>query len=96
MKPKAHAHRRDANSNQGAATSAATMNRKTGLKKALMRWVWIGGDEQRWVPWTEIEAQVAEAHRQWRVCMAMRGVRILDAAERAENDISEALKKRKP
>lgn len=96
MKPKAHAHRRDANSNQGAATSAATMNRKTGVKKALLRWVWIGGDEQRWVPWQEIEAQVAKAHEQWRARMALRGVRVLSMVERAENDISEALKKRKP
>lgn len=95
MKSRSHAHQRERNSNQGAATSAATLNRKSGVKKALTRWVWIGGNEQRWVPWPEIEAQVAEAHRQWRVRMALRGVRILDAAERVENDISEALKKRK-
>lgn len=95
MRPKSHAHRRKDISNQGAATSAATVSRKTGVKKALIRWVWIGGSEQQWVPWTEIEAQVAEAYRQWRIRMSLRGVRIMDAAERAENDISEALKKRK-
>lgn len=95
MRSKSHGHQRKDVSNQGAATSAATLNRKSGVKKALRRWVWIGGEEQRWVPWPEIEAQVAEAYRQWRVRMALRGVRILDAAERAEKDISEALKKRK-
>ncbi len=85
------------NTTPGAATSAAKVGQRSGTRhRSLMRWVWIGGGEQRWVPWPEIEQQVAEAYRQWRMRMALRGIRIADRDDIIDAQIQQHLKQRKP
>jgi hypothetical protein len=85
------------NRTPGSATSASKVGQQSGKRpRALLRWVWIGGREQRWVAWMEIERQVAEAHRQWRMRMALRGVHIADRDDVIDAQIKQHLKQRKP
>jgi hypothetical protein len=74
---------------QGAASSAAKVNRRAGVKDGSSRVVYIPGEG--WIPWAEIETQFAEAYRLWLMRKALAGILIGDGATRRQHQITEAL-----
>lgn len=76
-----------ANRQTGGATSAASMAGKTGVKE--MFWtVYIPGEG--WVKWTEIQAQIDRAFRDWLHRKAMQGIKIFDRHSYKEAAIAQA------
>jgi hypothetical protein len=70
----------------GAATSAAKMNARSGVRAMSSLWLYVPGEG--FVRWQEIEQQVHEAYINWRRKKAMEGILIWDFEEAKQYDIA--------
>jgi len=78
----------------GAATSAAKMNCRSGVEAVSGWWIYVPGEG--FVKWRELELQVNEAHRQWRIRKSLEGVRVVDGWEWREDQILEYVVAKSP
>ena len=68
-------HRYAQENSRGAATSAAKMNGRSGVRERNQLWTYISGEG--WVYWPEIERSVAQAFAAWQVRQQRKQMRLV-------------------